>query len=340
MNKIQRYQELDALRGIAAVSIMLYHYTERYTELYGHNENLLFYVPLGYMGVDILFILCGFLTIATLNRHKTAFDYVLARFSRLYPVYFVSVCLTSAATYFIGLPGRTVKPIHALANLSMLHPFFHIPFVDGVYWSLMVQITFYAFIFALRRLPVGKCNIVYALWIAFSLVDKKQSLLGPLGRYLLILDYCHLFIAGIAFYAVYINRKRYDSWAILAATMFTTLLYRNDYREVAASLTIYLCFAAFIYGNLPSFIKCRYMLFMGAISYPLYLIHQNIGYMIMNKLNETGISQWTIPLIAASVSIAIATVLRAGIEVPAMNLLRKSTLYRIRERSMSPKIAP
>ena len=86
-NKSNRYQELDALRGIAAIMVVLFHFTM------GRKEaNLGF--KLGTTGVDMFFIISGFVIFMSINKVKTSGEFIINRISRLYPTYWACVTFT------------------------------------------------------------------------------------------------------------------------------------------------------------------------------------------------------------------------------------------------------
>ena len=78
-----RINELDALRGIAAFMVLLFHYTSRYGSLYSQEQ--LFSVPWGQYGVQLFFITSGFVIYLTLEKTRKPMDFIVSRFSRLYP---------------------------------------------------------------------------------------------------------------------------------------------------------------------------------------------------------------------------------------------------------------
>ena len=80
-----RINELDTFRGIAAMAVLLYHYTSRYNEFFDSTSVLSF--SYGWMGVPLFFMLSGFVITLTVNRCKSPFDFLYRRFIRLYPTY-------------------------------------------------------------------------------------------------------------------------------------------------------------------------------------------------------------------------------------------------------------
>src|SRR5262245_1666439 len=152
-----RILELDALRGFAAFAVMLFHYTSRYGELYDYNHPFPLPVLWGAYGVELFFMISGFVIFMTLERTRQPMDFVVSRFSRLYPTYWAGVTLTFTIVAVMGLPGRQVSVTEFLVNLTMLQRLIPgVEDVDGVYWTLRIEMVFYVLTFSLyllKRLP-------------------------------------------------------------------------------------------------------------------------------------------------------------------------------------------
>lgn len=87
----EKIKELDFFRAIAAVLVLLYHYTTRYNISFGHIKTPYYLdVSFGCMGVSIFFILCGFLSIMKINSQKSAKKFLVRRLIRLYPAYLIN----------------------------------------------------------------------------------------------------------------------------------------------------------------------------------------------------------------------------------------------------------
>ena len=65
-----RLVELDALRGIAAMAVVAYHYTTHYANQIGHLTRLRFGFPAGNYGVHLFFLISGFVIFMTLERTR------------------------------------------------------------------------------------------------------------------------------------------------------------------------------------------------------------------------------------------------------------------------------
>ena len=66
MSSAPRLAQLDALRGIAALAVVLFHYTTRYDQLFGHAQSPALSFPYGYLGVNLFFMISGFVILMTL----------------------------------------------------------------------------------------------------------------------------------------------------------------------------------------------------------------------------------------------------------------------------------
>jgi peptidoglycan/LPS O-acetylase OafA/YrhL len=96
IDRPRRLLELDALRGIAAIAVVCFHLGLSYQE----ESHKIF--NLGVTGVDLFFIISGFVILMTLEKTKNWQDFIISRASRLYPVYWVCVSLTAALMFLLG----------------------------------------------------------------------------------------------------------------------------------------------------------------------------------------------------------------------------------------------
>ncbi|MEK4129105.1 acyltransferase [Solibacillus sp. FSL W8-0474] len=80
-----RLTELDALRGLAALAVVIFHYTTRYNELFGHEKSSYLNFTFGHMGVNLFFMISGFVIFMTLRRINNVKEFAIKRAFRLYP---------------------------------------------------------------------------------------------------------------------------------------------------------------------------------------------------------------------------------------------------------------
>lgn len=326
-----RLGEIDALRGVAALAVVLFHYSTRFHELYPELPTTSWQVAQGHYGVNLFFIISGFVIFMTLERTRVASDFVISRFSRLFPMYWAAVVLTFAVTHWLGLPGKLVSPGAAAANVLMFHNLLGVPHVDGVYWTLEVELYFYCGMLLLflcggmHRVFEATAALLLVRWAYFvAHAAWGVDLSFTVGR-LLILKQLPWFVLGIAIYVItQTGASRLEHRRALAAAVFAlvTLAVTDSLMlgALAAALAVLVWLAAG--GRLP-LAAWGVLPWLGSISYPLYLLHENIGWSLMRQALQRG---WSADLSAAVVLVAmlgLAHLASRSIELPAMRWVRQ-----------------
>lgn len=343
-NKI-RLTELDALRGIAALMVTIYHFL---LGRVSHDTIMRF----GTTGVDLFFIISGFVIFMTIERCKTAKEFVISRFSRLYPAYWVCVTITFVFILFALKLGfhqdqkENLSTVYAV-NLTMLQHYFNIRDLDGQYWTLIVELIFYVFILLLFTgkllkyiKPIGTSVLLLLLvWRFFYDRVSNENFHQQLLYFVPLLKYFPLFFAGILFYDL--GKKGISIANIfLIILCFATQVYMYDkfHRHIwilstadfSMILGVYfILFFLFIFKKL-SWIANKYTVILGEISYSLYLIHNFTGakMIIPVCMKKLGLSLWPSVMIALVSVIFIAFTINRLIEKPAMLAIRNRFLER------------
>lgn len=333
-----RLEELDALRGLAALGVVIYHYTTFYQWQHGHQQPLGFGFPAGNYGVHLFFLISGFVIFMTLDRARSAADFAVSRFSRLFPAYWTALALTALVVYAIGMPQQRPDVATLLANTTMLQEILGFEDVDGSYWTLQVELFFYAQMlcwFSLRQLH--RIPWVVAGWLlltlGYALALRKGWHFSYTARVLLNLLYIPYFALGILFYRLHVARgSRAVNVAIILACLVTIrVAYEPVYFAVALFCTA--VFGLFLAGGLR-WLRQRVFLFFGAISYSLYLLHQAIGFAVIHRLERLGVHSLAAISLALGLAVALATVLNRCVERPAMRAIRQRWQARRRDHAV------
>ena len=202
-----RILELDAVRGIAALMVVLYHYTTWSTQSEGFSSTApLFEFWQGKFGVYLFFIVSGFVIFLTLEKCDNISDFIVSRFARLYPAYWICVLITFLILYLTPIPGREVSTQQLLINMTMLQKFLRVASIDGVYWTLAVELVFYFYMgmyFIFRKIiNIKLLSLCYLMVCAICACGQELEfiILPSEVRFLLLLDYGYFFVAGITFY--------------------------------------------------------------------------------------------------------------------------------------------
>ena len=311
-----RIKELDALRGLAAMAVVLFHYVYKYNMEYGNGETPHVF-EFGQYGVHLFFMISGYVIFMTVDNLKSWTKFAGLRFSRLFPVYWSAIILTYIVVSLFGLTGREISWKAFLFNFSMLQELFVVPHADGAYWSLLPELMFYVLMgFLIRFNAINHIRTVNMIWLGLILTSQYLTYPETVIK-LLNLKYGALFVAGIEFYLLKKEKNStgtaliYLSWALAYFTV-------DDLVPFLVISAFYLLFIGLHFNKL-SILNSKLLVFLGAISYPLYLIHQNIGYVLMN-LVELNI--WIEVSLAILLSLGLSTLVHFFIEKPTLKYLR------------------
>lgn len=327
-----RLGSLDALRGLAALGVVLFHYLPYYDTLFGHSltlpQLLTDALSFGRYGVHLFFILSGFVIFMTLERTRNAAWFGLARGVRLLPALWTGIALTFISVHFLGPESRAVSLETALLNTTLLHEYLGAEHVDGAYWSLVIEATFYvwmALLFYTLR-DWKRLRLAFWAWMLISYAGVTGWQRIPDGLEFLIKDlmfvkYAPLFMGGMLIYRIY----RYgrppvaDAALLVMAVSHGLLAYKAPY-----SLFVLGCFAVFslaVAGRL-NWLANPPLLWLGSLSYSLYLVHQNIGYGVITWAYNAGLPGWIGVTLALGVALTLASLIHYNIEQPALRRFR------------------
>ncbi len=337
MQQNHRLLELDALRGIAAFAVAIYHYFYRYDQIYGHENIPVNWAYFGQLGVELFFMISGFVIFWTLNRTEKPFDFIISRFSRLYPTYWAAILTTFIVLILFGLPGREVSYTNAVLNILMFQEYLRIPHIDGVYWTLTVELTFYFWMFTLYLTnKLDKAEHIFSILVLISILHSLEYISIPVPLYkVFLLEYLPFFLAGICFYKISHGRQKISTIsALFISLVSTTFIYPLEF------FIIFTIFYLIFYLSISGFLKkltLKPLIFMGGISYSFYLLHQNIGYVVINEFYKYNWCPSLGILSAIILCIFLAFLLSKYIEGPAISYIRQC--YRERKKHMQEEIS-
>jgi len=321
-----RIKELDALRGIAAFGVLLFHYTVQYDLLYDHTSTLPIRFEVGKYGVHLFFMISGFVIFMTLERTLRSMDFVVSRFSRLFPAYWAALAITVLLVHEVGLPGQEVSLRDVVINLTMLSDFFEAREVDGSYWTLQIELFFYVQMLVWHfagGLP--RMRMVIGCWLilaaAYGITDRFGISLSYTLRELLIVRYIPFFAAGIVLYRAYARSDRRIESVLLIAACASCVWLIWSWREALVLSASAVVFVSIISGKIR-ILGWGPLVYLGTISYTLYLLHQNLGYIVISSLEQAGLSPGPSIVLAAVVALVMASALTFIVERPAMRTIR------------------
>nr|WP_075223218.1 acyltransferase [Acuticoccus yangtzensis] len=313
------------MRGLAALAVTWFHLTG------GHESVIRMSGYYGWLGVEVFFVISGFVIPLSIARGFGTFrladvpDYLIRRLVRLEPPYLVSVLmvvvlweLSALAPGFAGGdPTWSIGQI--IAHVAYAIPLTAYDWLQPVYWTLAYEFVFYIAV----GLLFGAIAAAPLVWIATATITVLAAL-GPLPPLSL------LFIMGIAVF----RRLQYgDPLALTAASVAAAglmMAYEGHGLKAAVGAAAAALILTTIRLSAPRLIA-RPLLWLGAMSYSLYLVHVPIGGRVVNLgrrfVPDTAAGELALSLTALAVSLAAATLFYHVVEKPA---IRAS--HRVRER--------
>lgn len=345
----ERIVGLDSLRGLAALSVAVFHYSFYFDmKLPGHPPGP-FQFTLGYYGVNLFFMISGFVIMMTLVNTRKPMDFLVSRFSRLFPAYWAAMILTTLAMRLAGLETLAIGPVETVFNATMLQGFAGIPSVDDSYWTLQIELGFYALMFLLHwARQLERVNIFLAAMLGLFLAEqvfpgRLPAIIPAYGilREILILTHFPLFAMGIALYRLSVRpgagwRRAGDLAVLLAGLALIKMQVPWD------SFALHLLFAGalFLAGRKPStFLSWRPLVALGTLSYSFYLIHQFVGYAVIHAGYALGVGRTLSIPAALAACLALAAALHHGVEKPALRAIRSRWAGRRHQADWSPGAA-
>lgn len=303
-----RIYSLDVLRFFAALAVVAFHYAAFGYKFTGERVDAL--VPIakyGYLGVDLFFMISGFVVLMSAVG-RTPRQFFNSRFVRVVPMFWIACLCTYVVLQLLPQDALRVSTRDFLLNMGLasitpLQPLLHVRFLDGSYWTLVQETMFYIWVWlALITGLIRHVRLLLYGWLAVTCAALllPDTSVGWMVGGLLISDYAAYFIAGGLFYLIWKERRLRlsDSVALVVCLVLSVYLgaqdalnplgaadrsYDLDPVSVGLWVTSFFVLFAVLSGRQLPEQALRPWAWLGALTYPLYLLHQHIGYALINK---------------------------------------------------------
>ena len=333
-----RIAGLDLLRLAAALAVLVFHYCFR--GVAGQNLSQVAFPEIagiakyGFLGVDLFFMISGFV-IAASAEGRTAWSFAVARAGRLYPAHVVCTTLTALAIALWGIAPHHAGFVQWLANLTMAAPVLGQRFMDGAYWSIMLELVFYGWVAVLIGLGLFERRLldIVAIWLSLCLLNETVLHIKPL-QLLALTEYGPMFASGVLMHRIWRGDSSRIVWALLAFAAVLASFHAYEVRSAFAQLyhepmevRVLWLLQAGLYGLFAGALMASrritatpLVLALGGITYPLYLLHQNVGYISLGRL-EPLIGRWPALVVVVAGVIAAAWLVWRFAEKPGRGLV-------------------
>lgn len=340
-NQHVKLQSIEVCRGIAAILVVFYH-------IQRHFEQNIGYFPLtritefGHIGVDFFFVLSGFIILyihkKDIGNHKKLKDYLLKRFIRLYPIYWIALIFYALLIPFVNsvnFPSTT-----DLVSNILIQPGKNYQLIIDVAWTLKHEILFYILFCTLifkRNLGI----IILATWFSFTII---QYFIYPIGFEMPTISssFNLQFLMGMMTAYILLTKKLKYSKAVFTTGVILLLTficlelqhlldgYASEAR-VAYGISFCLLIIGLVMIETRRTLEFpKLALVFGSASYSIYLSHFFFSGVIYKILEISGIMSLASPaimtLIVIAISIFLGVQLSIHIEIPIIKYLRKKLL--------------
>lgn len=360
MSKVstERYLAVDSLRGIAALAVAFFHL--HHPAFQGVNSAVITILSAvlqyGYLGVPVFFVISGFVIAATVKAPDVTFHYVgkfaVKRSLRLDPPYWLSIILEVALVYItlgvFGLEVRVPSLEQIVANLFYLQNLIGVGDIAANYWTLCLEVQFYLFLVLVFvgankfRAPQTRRNFAVSMFVgtgAISLLIAAKAIPNPMQG--LFLSHWYLFLLGATCYWAGIKRsidkKVFLGYCILAVVVFVWRSRENHYdalNTLVAVATALFLYVAAVRDKMSAWLNSRALLYLGSISYSLYLFHAIVGDRFLSFITRVLLPRFGLSMqstfmallllvLAIFVALATAHLVHALVEKPSIRLSKR-----------------
>ena len=326
-----RIEILHLLRGLAALSVCLFHFTSfgiQDFDLLPEGNWLRMLGAKGYLGIHVFFILSGFLVPYSAYKggytYGKWFSFLKRRLVRIEPPYIMSVLIMFFGYYFLSRYKNWLFPWgikDLIYNITYLVEWVNGSWINVTYWTLAIEFQFYVLlIFILPLIFNSKKWVRYVCFIVLGCITiafkSKAFLFGHLP----------LFMIGMVMAQFYLGLWKKLEYTLLLLGGLGVLAYQYY------SVDVWVLGIAVL--TLVVFHLCQQMKpingYLGDISYSLYITHCIIlafgyGTMLIFWKGWQGSLVWGYVLVIIGIlsSIAFAHVFYKLIERPAQQLSRR-----------------
>lgn len=339
----EKYSLVQALRGLAALWVVLFHASEG-KHIDALKSNLPDWVNFivfdsGDNGVAIFFALSGFVIAHSIRDSQISLSY-LGRFAirravRLDPPYWAAILFVIGLGLFSSVAKDEDFSFPSLAQITA-HAFYLQTIlgynqINSVFWTLTYEVQFYLFLVCLVGLA-QKLGYTRVLPFAFLIAVIWGCGLLPNPIPGLFVSLWHSFFVGTLAYWAIVSRKALAAMMLLSFLLIVSTPSAFTVVSVLTALGLYFCSLT---GLLYTGLQWRWIQFLGAISYSLYLTHNPITGAAFFVLKGSQISDWVALPIVIGFCIILAWGFWWAFERPSQHFAKQIKLHKESQSKLS-----
>ncbi len=314
-------------------------------------------IQFGEFGVALFFLISGFLIPLSLERYGVL-PFLIGRFFRIWPLYIAGLSVTLLFLYGLSVYLERTFPFSLsqmlVQSAIFLRDWLHYPNIDGIVWTLEIEIKFYLFMaiwFGVTKKLDYQKIVFFMIILCLAII-----ILRPLKSFMFYnVKPLYYMFTVISFNAAMI------SYMLCGTALYMVLQKRLSVREILPFLVVLMaCFVGTwvlgFYGAgryaipqyfmaLAVFAACfafrdyfrpnRLLDWLANISYPLYVVHAAAGYTIIYLLVAHGWPESISLALAVLFAFTMATLLHHLVEHPT-HLVGKSLARLAGKKARAP----
>ncbi|HTA91791.1 MAG TPA: acyltransferase [Polyangiaceae bacterium] len=344
-----RFELVDALRGLAALAVVLPHAVGLfiYPDASWLSRCFLRLADYGRGSVQVFFVVSGF-AIAYSLRDAVHDGFSLGRFlvrraARLDPPYWVGLLLTGLVTVIRAAathqPVMLAAPAKVLAHLFYLQDILHFGQFNVVFWTLCLEFQLYLVFAAMMRVmsflvdPQSESRpgawadsygwLMVATFFLFLIVSHAVWPMAP-GWFI---PFFYLFLSGALAAWRTLGRVSDGLFQLCLLAMGLALVFKPELPRVLGFLTALVIYAAIRSDALHRWLSARLAQWLGRISYSIYLVHASVVMLFLGLRTrvapDSKLASFICLAAAYGVTLTLASLLHVTIEVPCLRLSQR-----------------
>ena len=341
---------LDGLRGVAITLVVLYHTFSLHGDVipWANSYHSFPIFKLGFLGVQLFFLISGFVIYMSLENSNSFKNFIYKRWLRLFPAMLIATIFIFIYSIFFIDTFPYPRLINVLPGLLFIEPTW-LSFIlgketaplEGCFWTLFVEFKFY-FLFGISYFYFREhaINLLTALFIGALACEITRffqlDYLIHNHAFNFFHNFIHFgwFVAGAWFYEARKNQSQ-ASYIMSALSAVLSCIYMGLYSfnmgygsgfgVSIAALMVYLMFIfSFRISILNNILSTKPFVFIGFISYPLYLFHENLMIKLTIYLHTTypSIPDMLTPIMALSYIFLVAWIIAKYAEPSFRNTIK------------------
>lgn len=340
----EKSNNIQALRGIAVICIVTYHYACIYAQQIGGKIQYR-YFDFGWLtyAVPMFFVLSAMFLYKKAREYNNPLKLIVYRLVRLFPAYWMGVCISFFVRRFLIQDGIGIMDF--VVNLTMIEEMLGVSSIDGVYWTMYYELMLLFILtgviivgMLIKKPLIDQTDLICSVWLVLGILSQifmKACGIKSSSIKLILFgsSYISVFVVGLIFCDVYLYGCIISLWKkinILIAFLYEVIFFPFATAGIAV-FAVLILFAVMQekYNANKKLLESKALLRLGSISYPLYLCHRWLGEFFARQVYGEGKYYIGVVVmgIAFLLSVALA-MLVSKVEVRMLNHIKKSAWYK------------